>query len=113
MTSMSGCCCQNLEAESSLPCNHGIIVEGMNQCQVLLLALLDGLFVCLVVVRAMQHDFRTISTGGRNLGQRRGQRHDDARVNPVPAGMIGNALRMIAGGGRNHAVGALVAGQGE
>ena len=32
-------------------------------------------------------------------------------MDPVLAGMVGNALRMIAGGGSDHAAGALVAAQ--
>ncbi len=70
---------QDFESESSLPCDDGIVVEGMNQGEAVVLALLDGLFVGFVVVGAVQHDFGAIGARGGNFGERRGQWHDDAR----------------------------------
>ena len=56
----AGMLLQDFEAESSLPGDDCVIVEGMNQGQAVLLALLDCLFVGLVIVGAVQHDLGAV-----------------------------------------------------
>ncbi len=102
----AGMLLQNFEAESSLPRDDGIVVEGMNQSQAVGLALLDRFFVGFVVVGAVQHDLGAVGACRGNFGERRGQRHDDAGCDLVASGVVGDALGMIAGGGCDHAVGA-------
>ena len=95
---------QNFEAKSSLPGDHGVVVERVNQSEVVLCALRDCLFIGLVVVGAVQDDFCTVGACCRDFRERRGKRHDNARIDLVASGVIGDTLRMIAGGGRDHSV---------
>ena len=61
-----------------------------------------GFFICLIVIGAVQYDFATVATRGRNLNQRRRQRHDDFCPNAEIRSVVGNGLCVIAGGGGNH-----------
>ena len=85
----------------------------MNQGQTLCLALLHGLFIRVVIVRAVQDNFCPIGARGGDLSERRRKRHDDARVNPVASGVIRNALRMIAGRSGDHTVIPFLGGESE
>jgi hypothetical protein len=97
---------ENFEAKSSLPGDDGVVVESVDQSKVILFALRDRLFVGLVIVGAVQDDFCTVGACCRDLRERRGERHDNTRIDLVASGVIGDTLRMIAGGGRDHTVGA-------
>ena len=114
MTSMSGMLLKNFQAESSLPRDDRVVIEGVNRasgrsCS----ALLDRLVVGLVVVRAVQNDFGAVGASRRNFRQRSGKRHHDAGVDAVASGVVGDALRVIAGRGGDHAAGALFAAERE
>ncbi len=75
----------------------------MNQGEAFLLALLDCLFICLVIVRTVQEDFGAVGASRRNFRERRRQRHDDASRDLVASGVVRDALRMVARGGSDHA----------
>ena len=104
---------QDFQSQSSLPGDDRVVVESVNQRQSVLPALLDGLFVGFVVIGAVQHNFGAVSASRRNFRQRRGKRHHDARLDVVPSRVVRDALRMIAGGGGDHATGAFIASQRE
>src|SRR4029077_915584 len=99
---------QYLKPKGSLPGDHRIIIEGVNQGEAVLLALLHSLLIRLVVVRAMQHDLSAIRSRRRYFRQRSGQRHDDASSDFMASRVVGNSLRVITGGCRDHTPGALV-----
>ena len=61
----------------------------------------------------MQDDLGAVGASRRNLGERRGERHDDARADLVASRVVGDALRMIAGGCGDHAAGAFVRSESE
>ena len=50
-----------------------------------------------------QQNARLVMPRARHLGERRRLRHDDGRRNPELLGVIGDRLRMIAGGHGDHA----------
>ena len=99
---------QNFESESSLPGDDRVVVEGMNQGQTFLLALLDGLFVGLVIVGPVQHDLRAIGASRRNFGERCGERHHDSRLNLMASRVVSDPLRMIAGRCGDHTAGTFI-----
>ena len=104
---------QNFQADRSLPGDDRVVIEGVNKCQIVALAAARGFFAGFVVVRAVEHNFAAEILGGRNFGERRGQRHHNLRADAVPSGMVGQALRMVAGRGGNHSAGALFVGERE
>ena len=56
----------------------------------------------LVVVRAMQDHLGTEVAGGRDLDQRRRQRHDDDGADAPLGGVVGDSLRVVAGARGDH-----------
>ena len=85
----------------------------MNESQAVLLALLDRFFVGFVVIGAVQHDLGAIGAGGRDFGERRRERHHNARVDRMTPRMVGNPLRMIARRCCDYATGAFILVQRE
>ena len=67
-----------------------------------------GLVAGLVVVGAVQDDLRAEAARGRDLDQRRGLRHDDGGADAEPRRVEGDALRVVAGAGGDHAARALL-----
>ncbi len=104
---------QDFEAESSLPCDDGVVVESMNQREAFLLTLLDCLFVGFVIVCTVQEDLGAIGASRRNFRERRRQRHDDARRNLMASSMVGDALCMVTRGGGYHSPVSLFLGEGQ
>ncbi len=94
-----------LQADSALSGDDGIVIEGMHEGEVLSLAAAHGLFVSFVVVRAVQHDIGAITARSRNLDERRGQRHANLGADAELASVVGNPLCVISGRGRDHAPG--------
>ena len=76
-------------------------------------ALADRLGAGLVVVGAVEDHVRTVVRSGSDLDQRRHERHDDACLNAVPAGVERDGLCVVAGAGGDDAAAALVVGEGE
>ncbi len=109
----AGMLLQDFQAESSLPCDDGVVIEGMNQGEAVLLALRDSLFVGLVVIRTVQHDFGAVGARCRDFGERSRQRHYDASFDFVASGVVGDALRVIAGGCGDHSTGPFIPIEGE
>ncbi len=62
---------EQLKPQSSLPRNHGVIVESMNKGEVILRAEPHRFFVGLIVIRSMEHDFAAVAARCRYLDQRR------------------------------------------
>src|ERR1019366_2497353 len=79
--------------------------EGMNKGEVLSLAAADGLFVSFVVVGAVQNHIGAVTARRRDLDERRGQGHANLGADAELAGMVGHALGVISGRGRDHALG--------
>ena len=104
---------EEFEADGSLPGDHFVVVEGMQEGEAVGVALADGFGAGFVVVGAVEDDFRAVAGGGGDLDQRRHQRHDDARADAVLAGVEGDGLGVIAGAGGDDAAAALVVGEGE
>ena len=97
---------EELEADGPLAGDDGVIIEGMHQGEALCLAPADGLFESFVVVGAMQNHVGAVTARCRNFDKRRGQGHADLGADAEFAGVIGDALSMISGRGRDHTPGA-------
>ena len=59
----------------------------------------------------MEDHVRAVPEGGVDLGDRRPLRHEDGRLDPEQLGRQRHALRVVARGRRDHAVGALLVGE--
>ena len=99
---------ENFKTQSSLPRDDGIVVEGVDESQALLPALVDSFVVGFVIVGAVQYDLGSIRASGGHFGERGGERHDDVGCDLMAAGMVGDALRMIARGRCDYAARALI-----
>ena len=75
----------------------------MNERQAFALADCFGFNPRFIEIGAVQHDTRTELPTARNLVERRELRHHDSDGNGQQAGVIGNALCVIAGRRRDHA----------
>src|SRR6266403_1641970 len=64
-----------LQADSALPGDDGVVIEGMHEGEMLGLTAADGLFESFVVICAVQNYIRAVATRCRDLDQRRGQGH--------------------------------------
>jgi hypothetical protein len=104
---------EDFETERPLAGDDGVVVEGVNQRKSFGAALLDGLGVGFVVVRAVQENICSVRARGRYLGERGGERHDDARVDSVAAGVVGDSLGMVSGGGGDHSARAFIGSERE
>ena len=102
---------KHFKTESSLPCDHRVIIKGMDEGQMLLMAAADGLFTGLVVIRAVQDDVGAVGFGGRHLDQRSGQRHANLCADAALAGVISQSLSVVPCRSGNHALIALFLGQ--
>ena len=104
---------EQFQADRALPGDHGVVIEGMHKGEVLCLAAADGLFVSLVVVGAVQNHVGAIAARRRDLDERRGQRHANLGADAELAGVVGHALGVISGRGRDHALGTFFGAQRE
>src|SRR5207245_3382872 len=74
----------------------------MYECEVLGLTAADRLFESFVVICAVQNYIRAVPARCRDLDQRRGQGHANLGADAELAGVVGHALRVISGRGRDH-----------
>src|SRR5258708_2054853 len=87
---------ENLQTHGALPGDDYFVVERVNKGHSELLAAAHRFFAGFVIIRAVQNHFRAITFCGRNLYERRGERHADLGTDSMPSGVVGDALRMIA-----------------
>jgi hypothetical protein len=104
---------EEFQPDGALPGDDGVVIEGMHKGEVLGLAAAQGLFESFVVVRAVQNHIGAITARRRDLDQRRGQRHANLGADAKLAGVVGHALRVISGRGRDHALGAFFGAERE
>ncbi len=104
---------QHLETESSLAGDDRVIVERVDESEMLLLAAANGFFAGLVVIGAVENDFRAVGLGGRHLNQRSGEGHANLGADAALAGVIGQSLCVISSRGRNHSLIALFRAQSQ
>ncbi len=94
---------QDFEADGALSGNDVEIVERMNESQALLPFDLPGLGIGLIECIAMQDHLSAAALHRVDLDRRGGARHHDGRLGPQALRGEGEPLRMIAGGGADHA----------
>jgi hypothetical protein len=102
---------EEFEADGSLPCHDERVVEGMDEGHALLFAEAGGFGAGLVVVAAVENDFGSEAAGGGDFDERRGEWHDDDRANASAGGVVGDALRVVAGAGGDDSAGGLLVGE--
>ena len=83
----------------------------MDEGEVALVAAAHGFVAGLIVVRANQHDFGSVTARCGDLGDRRGQRHADFGGDASLGGVVRDGLRVIAGGGGDYTSAALLVRQ--
>ena len=98
-----GMLAQDFHADRALAGDDIRVVIGMDEGQTLLGFELAGMAVGLVEALAMQHDAPAEAAHRLNLDVRRGARHHDGRLDAELLCRQRHALRMIAGGGADHA----------
>ena len=101
----------HFQRHSALPRCHQRIVEGVDESQVQLAFHAAGIGIGLVKGLALQHHLAADAFGLHHLHGRRGLGHDYGDRHPQPGAMVRQALRMIAGAGRDHAARALFIAQ--
>ena len=98
---------QDLHADRALPGDHVRVVVGMHERGARALLQRERVRVGVVVAVAVQHDLRAARLDRGDLDVRRGHRHDDRRRAAELLRGERHALRVVAGGGRDHAARAL------
>ena len=93
----------DLHADRALPGDHVVVIEGMHEAQLLLLRQQQRVLEGGVEHIAVQDHARTPVGDRLHLDRGRGQRHDHHGADPASLRRQRHALRMVAGGGRDHA----------
>ena len=101
-----------LQTDGALPGHDPIVVEGMDEGELLLLAQPRGLRVGVVVHPGHQHHIGTVAAGGLDLAQGRPLRNADGGGNAHAAGGKGHALCVVSGGAGDDAPLFLLVGEG-
>ena len=102
---------QDFESRGSLPGDNFLVVIGMDENQPVARRAFQGEGLDGVDAVAPQFDPRAKRLGAADLGEGGAFGHHDGRRNAEPLGVIGDALRMVAGGHRDHAALFFVRGQ--
>ncbi len=102
------CLLEDLEGDRALARDHVRIVERVDEREPFALRELARVRARLGQVRAMEHDGRAELATVRDLDQRGEFRHHDGDGNAEQPAVVGDALRVVAGGGRDHAALALL-----
>ena len=102
---------QNLVADRALSRDHERIVEGMDERHPVLLHERVAVRLRVAITVADEHDLGAHVAHGVHLDLRRRLRHDDDGPQPELSRGIGDALRVIAGAGRDDAARALLGGE--
>ena len=98
---------EQFEADGALAGDDFGVVEGMDEGAALFDAAAQGFVAGFVVACAVEDDFSAVAARGGDFDLRRGQRHDDLGANAARGSVKGDALRVIAGAGGDHAALAL------
>jgi len=104
---------ENFKTDGSLAGDDGIVIEGMDEDEVIVLCALQGGFVGSVVISAVKNDVGSIAPGSGDFGQGSGKWHVDARANTALPGMVGKALGVVSSRSGDDALGALGRREGE
>ena len=102
---------QHLQGERALARDHGRVVERMDEGQAVALGDLPGMAGRILDALALEHHPGTEAPRVLDLHERRVARHDDGRRDAQAPRVVGDALRMIAGGHGDHARGRLLGRQ--
>jgi hypothetical protein len=102
---------QHFERDRALPSGHQRVVEGMDKGQAQLLFHAAGISIGFVEGFAFQHHLAAHALGLHHLHGGRGLGHHDRHGHAKAAAVIGQALGMVAGAGRDDAAFALFLGQ--
>ena len=88
---------EKFQSDGALPGNDGIVIKGVNEGEMVGRAAAQRFVESFVVICAVQDDVGTVSAGGRNFDERRGQGHTDLSAYTEFTGVIGEALSVISG----------------
>ena len=102
---------QNLVADRALSRDDERIVEGMDEGHPVLGDQRVAVRLRVAVAVADEHDLGAHVAHRVDLDLRRRLRHDDDRAQPELARGVGDALRVVAGAGRDDAARALLGGE--
>ena len=94
---------QHLQRDGALPGDNLRIVEGVDEDEAPFGFQLPRLHERVVDARPVQDDVGAMALGLRHLDGRRGHRHHDRHRDSEALSVIGDGLRMVAGGRRDHA----------
>ena len=108
---ISGSDFDHLKADRSLPGDDKLVVKGVDVCVAVFLLQLTRMCDRLVKRRAVKHDLAAEILGRDDLGERGKFGQDDRRFDVEQRGGEGNALRVIAGRGRDDAAFFLFVGE--
>ena len=97
------CLAQDFHRDGALSGNHIRVVVGMHERQVTALRELARVHIRLVVGVAVQYDFGAARGDRRDLDLRRRHGHHDGRLAFELLRRERDPLRMVAGGGGDHA----------
>ena len=104
---------QHLQGHGALAGDHVGVVEGVDEGKIFLgrqFFRIDGGIIELI---AVEHHFGAEFLGLLDLHEGRGRGHDDGGRHAELLRMISDALGVVAGGGRDHPLGALFRRQAE
>src|SRR5277367_2376650 len=104
---------EHLDAQRALAGDDGFVVEGMDESEGLFGAEAEGFLAGFVVIRAEEDYFGAVAARGGDFYERSGERHHDLRRDAAFGGVVGDGLRVIAGGGGDDAATALVRSEQE
>src|SRR5258706_5026667 len=93
---------EHFDSQRSLSRDHGLIVKGMNERQLLFLASPQRFLASFVVICAGEDNFGAVSARGGPFHQRRRQRHADLRLEAALRRVIRHRLRVVTRGRRDH-----------
>ena len=111
IVSTSGSLVEQLEAERALAGDHVGVVERVDEHRAGALGELGGQSQRRLDRRALEDDIRPVAARREQLRHRHAERHEDRRRDAERLGRERDALRVVAGGCRDHAARALLGGQ--
>src|SRR5258707_7636379 len=93
---------QRLRSDRVMAGDDYVVVEGVNEREAFGCTSAHGFYTGFVIVRAVQNYVRAVAPCRGDFDERRRQRHANQGADSQFPGMVGNALRMIAGRGGDY-----------
>ena len=88
---------EEFQSDRPLPGDHIIVIEGVNEGGLFLLAPLNGRMTGFIIAVSMQDNVRAVRTSRGHFDERRRARHPDLNWNTMLSRVVGHSLAMISG----------------